>query len=66
MLGPLHTIKKKKNCTHTQLMSFSLLQKKKKIVSFSTSYHNVSSFSFFNSNILHSCFVMYSCITHLF
>ena len=30
MLGPLHTIKKKKNCTHTQLMSFSLLQKKKK------------------------------------
>ena len=67
MLGPLHTIKKKKKLySHSINVFFSSPKKKKKIVSFSTSYHNVFSFSFFNSNILHSCFVMYSCITHLF
>ena len=66
MLGPLHTIKKKKKLYSHSINVFFSSPKKKKIVSFSTSYHNVFSFSFFNSNILHSCFVMYSCITHLF
>ena len=59
MPGTLHTIKKR-NCTHTQLMSFSLLPK---IYTFFYFILLMSfPFPFFNSNILLSCFVMYSCI----
>ena len=65
MPGTLHTIKKR-NCTHTQLMSFSLLPYIYIYIYISAFFYFILlmsfPFPFFNSNILLSCFVMYSCI----